>query len=46
MENGSIIPMPSDYKLPAETDKFTAQIKKLEFDQRLNFMLTAVQAMG
>jgi hypothetical protein len=46
MEDGSIIPMPSDYKLPAETDEFTAQIKKLEFDQRLNFMLTAVQAMG
>ena len=46
IENGTIIPVPSEYKLPAETDQFTAQIKQLEFDQRLNFMLTAVQTLG
>ncbi|BAY34889.1 hypothetical protein NIES2107_67990 [Nostoc carneum NIES-2107] len=46
MENGTIIPMPADYQLPNGTDEFTAMVKKLEFDQRLNFMLTAVQAMG
>ncbi|MBD2169154.1 Orange carotenoid protein [Calothrix membranacea FACHB-236] len=46
IENGTIISVPSDYKLPNGTDEFTAQVKKLEFDQRLNFMLTAVQAMG
>ncbi len=46
MEKGTVIQVPSDYKLPAETDKFTAMIKKLEFKQRINFMLNAVQAMG
>ncbi|MBD2208667.1 Orange carotenoid protein [Calothrix sp. FACHB-156] len=46
IEDGTIIAVPSDYQLPNGTDEFTAQVKKLEFDQRLNFMLTAVQAMG
>ncbi|MBE9036164.1 orange carotenoid protein N-terminal domain-containing protein [aff. Roholtiella sp. LEGE 12411] len=46
MDNGTIIQVPSDYQLPAETDEFTAQIKKLEFEQRVNFMLSAVQVMG
>ncbi|MBD2204906.1 Orange carotenoid protein [Calothrix sp. FACHB-1219] len=46
IENGTIIPVPSEYKLPNGTDEFVAQIKNLEFDQRLNFMLTAVQALG
>ncbi|MFS0520112.1 orange carotenoid protein N-terminal domain-containing protein [Nostoc sp. UIC 10607] len=46
MDNGTIIQVPSDYQLPAETDKFVALIKKLEFEQRVNFMLSAVQAMG
>jgi Orange carotenoid protein, N-terminal len=45
MENGTIVQVPSDYQLPAETDKFTAMIKKLEFQQRVNFMLSAVEAM-
>ena len=46
MENGTIIGMPSDYQLPGETDKFTADIQKLDFEQRINFMLSAVQKMG
>ncbi|WP_373530010.1 orange carotenoid protein N-terminal domain-containing protein [Nostoc sp.] len=46
MENGSIIQVPSEYQLPGETDEFVALIKKLEFEQRVNFMLSAVQAMG
>lgn len=46
MESGTIIPMPSDYKLPAETDEFTAQIKQLEFEQRVDFMVKAVMQMG
>ncbi|MBD2561158.1 MULTISPECIES: orange carotenoid protein N-terminal domain-containing protein [Nostoc] len=46
MDNGTIIQVPSDYQLPAETDEFVALIKKLEFEQRVNFMLSAVQAMG
>ncbi|KAB8331498.1 Orange carotenoid protein [Scytonema tolypothrichoides VB-61278] len=46
MENGTIIGVPSDYQLPAETDEFTAKVKKLDFEQRINFMLSAVQQMG
>jgi Orange carotenoid protein, N-terminal len=46
MENGSVIQVPSDYQLPAETDEFTAQIAKLNLEQRINFMLTIVQAKG
>jgi hypothetical protein len=46
MENGIIIQVPSDYQLPAETEQFTAEIKKLDFEPRVNFMLSAVQAMG
>jgi hypothetical protein len=46
MDNGSVIQVPSDYKLPGETDEFVAKIKKLEFEQRVNFMLSVVQAFG
>ncbi|NMG10905.1 orange carotenoid protein N-terminal domain-containing protein [Brasilonema sp. UFV-L1] len=46
MENGTVIQVPSDYQLPGETDQFTAMIQKLDFEQRINFMLGAVQAMG
>ncbi|MDZ8262540.1 orange carotenoid protein N-terminal domain-containing protein [Nostoc sp. ChiQUE01b] len=46
MDNGTIIQVPSDYQLPGETDEFVALIKNLEFEQRINFMLTVVQAMG
>ncbi|MBD2523234.1 orange carotenoid protein N-terminal domain-containing protein [Nostoc sp. FACHB-133] len=46
MEDGSIIQVPSDYQLPDETDEFAALIKNLEFEQRINFMLSAVEAMG
>jgi Orange carotenoid protein, N-terminal len=43
MEEGSIIQVPSDYQLPAETDEFTAMIKQLDLEQRINFMLSVVQ---
>lgn len=43
MEDGTIIQVPSNYQLPAETDEFTAQIKQLGFEQRINFMLSAVE---
>ncbi|WP_138505044.1 orange carotenoid protein N-terminal domain-containing protein [Nostoc sp. PA-18-2419] len=46
IEDGSIIPVPSDYQLPSETDEFTALIKGLEFEQRVNFMLGLVQVLG
>jgi hypothetical protein len=43
IEDGSIIPVPSDYQLPSETDEFVAEIKKLEFEQRVSFLLNVVQ---
>ncbi|MCL6754062.1 Orange carotenoid protein [Nostoc sp. CCCryo 231-06] len=46
MDNGTVIQVPSDYQLPGETDEFVALIKKLEFEQRVNFMLSVVQAFG
>ncbi|MEH1997456.1 MAG: orange carotenoid protein N-terminal domain-containing protein [Nostoc sp.] len=46
MDNGSVIQVPSDYQLPGETDEFVALIKNLEFEQRVNFMLSVVQAFG
>ncbi|MDZ8109652.1 MAG: orange carotenoid protein N-terminal domain-containing protein [Nostoc sp. DedQUE12a] len=42
IENGTIIGVPSDYQLPSETDEFTAQIKQLDFEQRISFLLSAV----
>jgi Orange carotenoid protein, N-terminal len=44
MEDGTIIQVPSDYELPSETDEFTDKIAKLNLEQRVNFMLTIVQA--
>jgi hypothetical protein len=46
MENGTIIQVPSDYQLPAETNEFTNMVKQLDFEQRVTFMLNAVKAMG
>jgi hypothetical protein len=46
METGEIIPMPSDYQLPADTQEFTDQIAQLRFEQRLEFMRSAVLGMG
>ncbi|MDZ8240163.1 MAG: orange carotenoid protein N-terminal domain-containing protein [Nostoc sp. ChiQUE01a] len=42
IENGTIIGVPEDYQLPSETDEFTAQIKQLDFEQRISFLLSAV----
>ena len=46
MEDGRIIGVPSDYEPPAETNEFVEQIKQLDFEQRLNFMRSAVVEMG
>ncbi|MCY7284148.1 MAG: Orange carotenoid protein [Cyanobacteria bacterium CAN_BIN43] len=43
MENGTIIQVPSDYELPSETDEFSEMIKKLDLEQRINFMLSVMQ---
>lgn len=46
MERGEVIQVPGDYKLPAETKEFTNQIQQLDFEQRINFMRSAVVEMG
>lgn len=46
MDEGVIIQVPSDYKLPSQTDEFVNQIKQLDFEQRINFMRSLVVEMG
>lgn len=46
MEEGVIIGMPADYKLPSETDEFVNQIQQLDFEQRIDFMRSLVVEMG
>lgn len=46
METGEIIQMPSDYQLPEETQTFASEIAQLDFEQRLEFMRSAVLGMG
>lgn len=46
MEQNEIVRLPQDYQLPAETNDFANQIKQLDFEQRINFMRSAVVAMG
>ncbi|MGF1513353.1 MAG: orange carotenoid protein N-terminal domain-containing protein [Elainellaceae cyanobacterium] len=46
MESGRIVGMPDDYELPEGTSPFTEEIKKLDFEQRINFTRNAVVEMG
>jgi hypothetical protein len=46
MEEGTIVQVPSDYQLPESTNEFTELIKQVEFEERINFMRSAVMAMG
>lgn len=46
MEGGSVIQVPDDYELPSNTDNFVNSIKELDFEQRVNFMRSAVVEMG
>lgn len=46
MEEGTIIQVPDDYKLPAETQEFTQKIQSLDFEDRINFMRSTVIEMG
>ncbi|MBD1841088.1 Orange carotenoid protein [Coleofasciculus sp. FACHB-64] len=46
MDKGEIITVPSDYQLPEETNDFVAQIKQLDFEERINFTRSAVIEMG
>ncbi len=46
MEKGEIIQVPSNYNLPSATENFTNMVKGLDFEQRINFMRSAVVEMG
>ncbi|MBD0346092.1 MAG: Orange carotenoid protein, partial [Coleofasciculus sp. Co-bin14] len=46
MEQGTIIQVPGDYSLPAQTEEFTQKITSLDFEDRINFMRSAVIEMG
>lgn len=46
MEEGTIIQVPSDYELPAETNEFVDMVSNLDFEQRLDFMRSAVVDLG
>ncbi len=46
MESGSVIQVPDNYELPSNTNDFSNSIKELDFEQRVNFMRSAVVEMG
>jgi len=46
IEEGVIIQVPSDYQPAAETEDFVNSIKQLNFEERVNFMRSAVVEMG
>jgi hypothetical protein len=46
MDNGTIIPMPSDYQLSSQADHLLNQIKELEFQQQITFFRDIVSPMG
>ena len=46
MESGSVIQVPDDYELPSNTNDFVNSMKELDFEQRVNFMRSAVVEMG
>ncbi len=46
MDQGTVIQVPDDYELPSETKEFVDMVKQLDFEQRINFMRSAVIAMG
>lgn len=46
MEEGTIINLPEDYSLPEETNEFVEMMKKLDFEERINFTKNAIAPMG
>ncbi|OUL22719.1 orange carotenoid protein N-terminal domain-containing protein [Nostoc sp. 106C] len=46
MEQGTVIQVPSNYKLPEATNSFVNRIKQLDFEERINFTRSAVVDMG
>ncbi len=46
MENGTVSPMPSDYKLSKEADALFTQIKGLQFSEQITLFRNIVAPMG
>jgi len=46
MEAGTIVNVPDDYELPESTNDFVESVKKLDFEERVNFTRNAVAQMG
>ena len=46
MENGTIIPMPPDYKLSSQAEKILSDITGLEFEQQIALFRDYVSPMG
>ena len=46
MEEDSIINVPEDYSLSEQTDEFVEMIKKLDFEERVNFARNAIAPIG
>lgn len=46
MDSGTIIPMPSDYKLPSQAEELFNQIKGLDFEQQITLFRDYVSPMG
>ncbi len=46
MDEGTIIPVPSDYKLPEAGNALLAKIKGMDFQQQIDFLRGTVLEMG
>lgn len=46
MDNGTVIPVPSDYKLSGEAESLFNQIKRLEFNEQITLFRDIVSPMG
>lgn len=46
MDDGTVVPMPDDYKLVPEAESLLMQIKALEFEQQITLFRNLVSPMG
>ena len=46
MDNGTIIPIPSDYELPSESQQLFGRIQGLEFEQQITLFRDYVSPLG
>lgn len=46
MDNGTVVPVPQDYQLPAQAQQVLEQIKLLDFNQQITLFRDIVSPMG